>query len=942
MNGMVNYTFQDGDAIQPVSFLNLLRLPIGSTTTVSPLTTSMFPVTSLNQVSGSAVVTTRLVFNSSPVPSKDLVLSAITTLRNSRESQLNETVKVVNFTYEKISETSYALVITFALSNISIPVNPELRNNTFSHVQNIANNALNTLLNEPTSAVLQPKTSDFTSTSDQMNGMVNYTFQDGDAIQPVSFLNLLRLPIGSTTTVSPLTTSMFPVTSLNQVSGSAVVTTRLVFNSSPVPSKDLVLSAITTLRNSRESQLNETVKVVNFTYEKISDTSYALVITFALSNISIPVNPELRNNTFSHVQNIANNALNTLLNEPTSAVLQPKTSDFTSTSDQMNGMVNYTFQDGDAIQPVSFLNLLRLPIGSTTTVSPLTTSMFPVTSLNQVSGSAVVTTRLVFNSSPVPSENLVLSAITTLRNSRESQLNETVKVVNFTYEKISDTSYALVITFALSNISIPVNPELRNNTFSHVQNITNNALNTLLNEPINAVLQPKTSDFTSTSDQINGMVNYTFQDGDAIQPVSFLNLLRLPIGSTTTVSPLTTSMFPVTSLNQVSGSAVVTTRLVFNSSPVPSKDLVLSAITTLRNSRESQLNETVKVVNFTYENISDTSYAVIFTFTLSNISMPKDPESRNDTFNEVQNIVNKALNTLLNEPTNIFQPKFSDLKSTSDQIHGNMDYTFQDADAIRPVSFLNLLQLPIGLTTINTLTASTTLPPIVLGTAIIYIELVFFTLGPAPNENSVLQIANSLLDAKLRTRRDVQTLKDPVSFMNITYKRITENQYTLTFGFEIGNVSMSEKFEFRNDTHEIVQDKINELLSKILNDPKAATFKFPARFEGNSTVIRADVQYVFREGDIGAPSQFLEELLKINGVITTPAPATTFYPTLVNNSTSAAWVVAIIVPCAIAIMLVPCWILLCCMLCGCCARIRRRWHRRQSYNVQYTTRHSLF
>ncbi|XP_056623426.1 uncharacterized protein LOC130436623, partial [Triplophysa dalaica] len=390
---------------------------------------------------GSAVVTTRLVFNSSPAPSEDLVLSAITTLRNSRESQLNETVKVVNFTYEKISDTSYALVITFALSNISIPVNPELRNNTFSHVQNIANNALNTLLNEPTSAVLQPKTSDFTS-------------------------------------------------------GSAVVTTRLVFNSSPAPSEDLVLSAITTLRNSRESQLNETVKVVNFTYEKISDTSYALVITFALSNISIPVNPELRNNTFSHVQNIANNALNTLLNEPTSAVLQPKTSDFTSTSDQMNGMVNYTFQDGDAIQPVSFLNLLRLPIGSTTTVSPVTTSMFPVTSLNQVSGSAVVTSRLVFNSSPVPSEDLVLSAITTLRNSRESQLNETVKVVNFTYEKISDTSYALVITFALSNISIPVNPELRNNTFSHVQNIANNALNTLLNEPTSAVLQPKTSDFT--------------------------------------------------------------------------------------------------------------------------------------------------------------------------------------------------------------------------------------------------------------------------------------------------------------------------------------------------------------------------------------------------------------------------------------------------------------
>lgn len=45
------------------------------------------------------------------------------------------------------------------------------------------------------------------------------------------------------------------------------------------------------------------------------------------------------------------------------------------------------------------------------------------------------------------------------------------------------------------------------------------------------------------------------------------------------------------------------------------------------------------------------------------------------------------------------------------------------------------------------------------------------------------------------------------------FQGITENQYSLTFGFEIGNVSMSEKFEFRNNTHEIVQDKINELVS---------------------------------------------------------------------------------------------------------------------------------
>ncbi|XP_016108128.1 mucin-5AC-like isoform X4 [Sinocyclocheilus grahami] len=353
---------------------------------------------------------------------------------------------------------------------------------------------LNTLLNEPGSPTLQPKTSNFTSTSKQIDGRMEYSFQDGDVIQPVSFLNELRLP--TTTTVFPETTFGFSVTPSNLISGSAVVTSKLLFNSSsPVPSESLVLSAIKTLRNSRESQLNESVKVVNVTYEKISETSYAVVFTFNVINISIPEDPASRGNTYLQVQDTINNALNTLLNEPGSPTLKPKTSNFTSTSKQIDGRMEYSFQDGDVIQPVSFLNELRLP--TTTTVFPETTSSVSVTATNLISGSAVVTSKLVFNpASPVPRESLVLSAIKTLRNSRESQLNESVKVVNVTYEKISETSYALVFTFNVINISMPEDPESRGNTNQQVQNTINNALNTLLNEPGSPNLQPKSSNFT--------------------------------------------------------------------------------------------------------------------------------------------------------------------------------------------------------------------------------------------------------------------------------------------------------------------------------------------------------------------------------------------------------------------------------------------------------------
>ncbi|KAK2909136.1 hypothetical protein Q8A67_004973 [Cirrhinus molitorella] len=939
IDGRMDYTFQEGDAIQPVSFLNELRLP--TTTTVFPETTTGFSVTTPNLISGSAVVISKLVFNSSsPVPSEALVLSAINTLRNSRESQLSESVKVVNVTYEKISETAYAVVFTFNVLNISMPENPELRENTHQQVQNTINNALNTLLNEPDQQIFEPKSSNFTSTSNQIDGRMDYTFQEGDAIQPVSFLNELRLP--TTTTVFPETTTGFSVTTPNLISGSAVVISKLVFNSSsPVPSEALVLSAINTLRNSRESQLSESVKVVNVTYEKISETAYAVVFTFNVLNISMPENPELRENTHQQVQNTINNALNTLLNEPDQPVFEPKSYNFTSTSNQIDDRMDYTFQEGDAIQPVSFLNELRLP--TTTTVFPEPKTGFPTTSPNLISGSAVVISKLVFNSSsPVPSEALVLSAINTLRNSRESQLSESVKVVNVTYEKISETAYAVVFTFNVLNISMPENPELRENTHQQVQNTINNALNTLLNEPDQPVFEPKSYNFTSTSNQIDDRMDYTFQEGDAIQPVSFLNELRLP--TTTTVFPEPKTGFPTTSPNLISGSAVVISKLVFNStSPVPSEALVLSAINTLRNSRRSQLNESVKVVNVTYEKISETVYAVVFTFNVLNISMPENPELRENTHQQVQNTINIALNTLLNEPKQpVFEPKSSNFTSTSNQIDDRMDYTFQEGDAIQPVSFLNELLL----TTASTPTTSTTTPPNLLGKVIIYIKLVFRTQGTIPSESNVIQVANTLLNGmKLKITRDLtaKELTDLVSFVNVTYTKINDSSFSLNFGFEISNVSMSERLEFRNETNKVIGDYMNSFLSKILNKTTTANFDFNAiSFNGSSNVIEAKVEYVFTDSDIatfGLVSTFL-------GTTTTVAP-TTFYPTVLNttisnNGTNAAWVVAIIVPVAIVIGLVPCWILLCCLLCGCCAAIRRRWHRRRSYNVQYSTRNSIF
>ncbi|XP_073670643.1 uncharacterized protein [Paramisgurnus dabryanus] len=949
----MEYTFQEEAEIQPVSFLNELRKLMGlTTTTMFPLTTRSFPVTSSQQLSVSAVVTSKLLFNSSsPVPSEALVLSAIKTLRDSRESQFNELIKLINVTYEGVSDTTYAVFITFSLSNISMPEDSELRSSTFKQIQDMVNDGLNTLLNDPDSKKFKPNSSNFTITSDQIHGNMDYIFQKGNKIQPVSFLNELnKLMSLTTTTISPLTTKVSHVTSFEQQIDSAVVTSTLTFNSSsPVPSEALVLSAIKNLRDSRESKLDKSLKLLNVTYNKISDTSYELIFEFNLSNISTSNSHVPKGNPAEQVQNATNAALNTLLNDPHKTPFVATISKVTTKEKQIEVFMNHVFTETDDIQPVSYLNELHKLMGlTTTTIIPLTTKVSHVTSIQQQIDSAVVTSTLTFNSSsPVPSEALVLSAIKNLRNSRESKLDKSLKLLNVTYNKTSDTSYELIFEFSLSNLSTPNSHVPKGNPAEQVQNAINAALNTLLNDPQKPPFEATLSKVKTKEQQIEVSMNHVFMETDEIQPVSYLNELRsLNKPITTTAGKIQT-----TTEGQIIGMAVIQIRIVFETlGPIPSASKILhlvnsyldSRLTTKQDDRTIKLTEPVSNVNVSYEGISDHSYGLKFGYVISNLSMSTNDKSINKTYNFIQNEINKLLNEILNNPSaNPIKFDAATFSKNVSVITAVVDYNISQKNSIQsPSNFLQEILKANSVTTTPT--------PTVLGKAIIYIRLVFIMRGPIPSESAVLQIANNLLDKRLRTKRDLreQKLSDPVSFVNVTYTKISDNSYALNFGFEISNVTMSENLVLRNGTYEKIQDSINKLLNVILNDPNAKPFNFKGTtFTGNTTVIRADVEYVFSDKDFTSPSPFLQALITVNIEASNPTATTTF-PSVVNttgpnNSTSAAWVVAIIVPCAIAIMLVPCWILLCCLLCGCCAGIRRRWARRRSYNIQYFT-HNIF
>ncbi|KAL7878185.1 hypothetical protein SRHO_G00048280 [Serrasalmus rhombeus] len=784
-----------------------------------------------------------------------------------------------------------------------MPESSVLMNDTYIQVKNSINIALNTLLNEPSAELFEPQTSNFRTSAIQVDGNMEYSFQEGDAKTPISFLNELKTPTVSTTTVSPMTTSRLIVTSAathSKIPTSAVVYSRLVFkSSSPVPSESLVLNATNTLLNSRRANLSNSTQVLNVTYEKISETSYAVIFTISVSNISMPESPVLMNGTYTQLKNSVNIALNTLLNEPSAELFEPQSSDFRTSANRVDGNMQYSFQEGDAKTPISFLNELKTQTGNTPTMPPIAITALQSTTV------------------PTP--------------------------------EISTTSVLDRTTSTIMKITTSPTPEI---TAAPPQQIT---------------AAPPQQITTAPPQQITAA----------------------PPQQITAAPPQ-----QITAAPTLVGTVLIYIRLVFkNLTTLPSEAEVLNAASALldssvrmkRDVSTQKLSNPVSIQNVTYQKTSSNSYTISFAFKISNVNISKNIELRNETYDAIQNTINGLLNKILNNPNAppfVFQR--ANYTGNDTVIQANAEYVFVEGDIKTPSGFLKeILNIPerttstiMEITTSSTLDITTvphqqntiaptleitavppqeitaappqqitaappqqitaappqqiTAAPTLVGTVLIYIRLVFKNLTTLPSEAEVLNAASALLDSSVRMKRDVSTqkLSNPVSIQNVTYQKTSSNSYTISFAFKISNVNMSRNIELRNETYDAIQNTINGLLNKILNDPNAPPFVFQrANYTGNDTVIQANAEYVFVEGDIKTPSGFLKEILKISGLAGGGFPG---------------WALAIIIPCGIAIILVPCWIILCIMLSGCCAAVRRRWHRRRSYNVEYPIHNSLF
>nr|XP_023701171.1 uncharacterized protein LOC111861086 [Paramormyrops kingsleyae] len=325
-------------------------------------------------------------------------------------------------------------------------------------------------------------------------------------------------------------------------------------------------------------------------------------------------------------------------------------------------------------------------------------------------------------------------------------------------------------------------------------------------------------------------------------------------------------------------------------------------------------------------------------------------------------MLKSQLNAILNNPAanhvNFPRALYTSLQNES-LILVDFKYVFQEGDIKNPSSLLSEILKLCGPSITNS-TMATTLPsptttmtnvttaPTTLGSALIFIRLVFITPTLAPSQSDILSIVDKFLSPRLKFAS--KSPRDPVSIQNAVFEPISSNSFGINFEFKIPQVSMSENYTLRNDTYDEIQTSLNNLLNAILNNPAANHVNFPRalyRSLQNESLILVDFKYVFQMGDINNPSSFLSEILKVSGLADNSA-AITIYPPSQSillttpganitpvGSGFPSWALAIIIPSAIFILLFPFWILLCCLLGGCCAALQRQWRRRRFSTLQY-------
>ncbi|XP_048852141.1 uncharacterized protein LOC125720605 [Brienomyrus brachyistius] len=975
-----------------------LTSPIINATTVTTAATIM----------GSALIYIQLEINTTgPVPNDQDILSAAKSLPNplvlSNMNNLTQPQKIQEITVANMSNNSFVINFGFQIYNMTMSKDVDLRNETHDLIQECVNKLLNAILTDPSAppAVFPP--TNFTDTTNDTIARVDYKVQKGNPDSPSSFLsNILKLCAPSTTNSTMAATLTSPIINATSVTtaattmGSALIYIQLEINTTgPVPNDQDILSIAKSLPNplvlSNMNNLTQPQKIQEITVANMSNNSFVINFGFQIYNMTMSKDVDLRNETHDLIQECVNKLLNAILTDPSVPPVVFPPTNFTDTTNDAIARVDYKVQKGNPDSPSSFLSdILKLCAPSTTNSTMAATLTSPIINATTVTtaattmGSALIYIQLEINTTgPVPNDQDILSIAKSLPNplvlSNMNNLTQPQKIQEITVANTSNNSFVINFGFQIYNMTMSKDVDLRNETHDLIQECVNKLLNAILTDPSAppAVFPP--ANFTDTTNDTIARVDYKVQKGNPDSPSSFLsNILKLCAPSTTNSTMAATLTSPIINATTVTtaattmGSALIYIQLEINTTgPVPNDQDILSTAKSLPNplvlSNMNNLTQPQKIQEITVANTSNNSFVINFGFQIYNMTMSKDVDLRNETHDLIQECVNKLLNAILTDPSAppaVFPP--TNFTDTTNETIARVDYKVQKGNPDSPSSFLSDILKLCGPSMTNS-TLTTTLPnptttmtivsrpmtnfttaTTTLGSALIFIRLVFITQSLAPSQSAILTIVDKFLSPRLKFAS--KSPRDPVSIQNAVFEPISSNSFGINFEFKIPQVNMSENYTLRNDTYDEIQTSLDNLLNAILKNPTASHVNFPRALYTslqNESLILVDFKYVFREGDINNPSSFLAEILKASGLADNNAAITIYPPdqteSLLLTSPGAnitpvgggfpAWALAIIIPCAIFI--IPAMILLCCLLGGCCAALQRYWRRRRFSTLQY-------
>ncbi|XP_071230512.1 mucin-3A-like [Salvelinus alpinus] len=936
----VTYVYKEEDVNHPSSFLQevlkvsgLLTTTVAPTTTTSttPLPTLLTSVTSTTRF-GTVGVFVQLIFKvKTPVPTEDDVLGAVKKQMSPQFTTTQTTFQ--NATYIKLTDTSFAIDLGFKITNVtqeSLSNRLTLTNETKLQIQDSINKLLHKVLSEPDGKQFQFPIADFIDDGTEITANVTYVYKEEDVNHPSSFLQevlkvsgLLTTTVAPTTTTSttPLPTLLTSVTSTTRF-GTVGVFVQLIFKvKTPVPTEDDVLGAVKKQLSPQFTTTQTTFQ--NATYIKLTDTSFAIDLGFKITNVtqeSLSNRLTLTNETKLQIQDSINKLLHKVLSEPDGKQFQFPIADFIDDGTEITANVTYVYKEEDVNHPSSFLQevlkvsgLLTTTVAPTTTTSttPLPTLLTSVTSTTRF-GTVGVFVQLIFKvKTPVPTEDDVLGAVKKQLSPQFTTTQTTFQ--NATYIKLTDTSFAIDLGFKITNVtqeSLSNRLTLTNETKLQIQDSINKLLHKVLSEPDGKQFQFPIADFIDDGTEITANVTYVYKEEDVNHPSSFLQevlkvsgLLTTTVAPTTTTSttPLPTLLTSVTSTTRF-GTVGVFVQLIFKvKTPVPTEDDVLGAVKKQLSPQFTTTQTTFQ--NATYIKLTDTSFAIDLGFKITNVtqeSLSNRLTLTNETKLQIQDSINKLLHKVLSEPDGKqFQFPIADFIDDGTEITANVTYVYKEEDVNHPSSFLQEVLKVSGLLTTTvapTTTTSTTPLPTLLtsvtsttrfGTVGVFVQLIFKVKTPVPTEDDVLGAVKKQLSPQFTTTQ--------TTFQNATYIKLTDTSFAIDLGFKITNVtqeSLSNRLTLTNETKLQIQDSINKLLHKVLSEPDGKQFQFPiADFIDDGTEITANVTYVYKEEDVNHPSSFLQEVLKVSGLLTTTvAPTTTTsttpLPTLLTSVTS--------------------------------------------------------